>query len=518
MTILDNEPPTSELRKRLGGFHTLMSFLGCIGHIMAGSGLKSVLEQVYASNTVSHMLNGKAYERAVRGHIMVSSALNTMLMSIALDVPLPCMSNTSSSEQTESDTTSIRDQAEQMNISDETADVKSYLNDAAELYGGLLTGAVPPTEVQDSQTLQHLIAKLKETKASLLHYRTARLWLQYIDMVSILRRFIRSERTANWKLNLQILQEMLPYMAASGHNLYTKSIYLYLQRMAPLSTEKVFENGLHVVRLSDRFWAGLSTDLFIEQVLMKSIKSTGGLTRGRGMDETQRLIWLLSSPQCAEINHAMQELTTVSYSTSDQHKDLSKTRQKRDITDTTKLISFLSTRSPFAHDTNLLCIDSGIYADSDVTADTAKCVGDKIIKGMIEKSVQEFAFKKKDQIVTMDKTSVVHLGSTSVEIDHNCFSNDWLLQAPTVANWSTYFSMNSVLTHQRYSRIGNSSWRPTKQLWPQHCGTSCQTQDRSHQVKSSMYLMVMHSFTNYTGKLVRMAKRTLTYAKVMLSM
>ena len=32
---------------RLGGFHTLMSYLGSIGHLMAGSGLDKVLELVY---------------------------------------------------------------------------------------------------------------------------------------------------------------------------------------------------------------------------------------------------------------------------------------------------------------------------------------------------------------------------------------------------------------------------------------------------------------------------------------
>ena len=35
---------------------------------------------------------------------------------------------------------------------------------------------------------------------------------------------------------------------------------------------------------SDRYWAGFSTDLVIEQVLMRSIKTTGGLTRGRGIN------------------------------------------------------------------------------------------------------------------------------------------------------------------------------------------------------------------------------------------
>ena len=43
-----------------------------------------------------------------------------------------------------------------------------------------------------------------------------------------------------------------------------------------------FQDGLHVIRRSDHYWAGLSSDLVIEQVLMRSMKTGGGLTRGRG--------------------------------------------------------------------------------------------------------------------------------------------------------------------------------------------------------------------------------------------
>ena len=55
LMIIMSEPPGSDLRKivlRLGGFHTEMSFLGCIGSLMAGSGLKELLEMVYAPNAV----------------------------------------------------------------------------------------------------------------------------------------------------------------------------------------------------------------------------------------------------------------------------------------------------------------------------------------------------------------------------------------------------------------------------------------------------------------------------------
>lgn len=50
-----------------------------------------------------------------------------------------------------------------------------------------------------------------------------------------------------------------------------------------------FMNGQHVMRRVEGPWAGLSSDHVIEQVLMRSIKSCGGLTRGRGMSETQRM-------------------------------------------------------------------------------------------------------------------------------------------------------------------------------------------------------------------------------------
>ena len=116
-----------------------------------------------------------------------------------------------------------------------------------------------------------------------------------MDMVEVPCRFIKAERTGNFNLHLSVVQEMLPYFAASGHDSYTKSANMYLQTMQSLKDDHpvvhdLFEAGYHVVRRSDRYWGGLSTDLVIEQVLMRSVKSQGGLTWGRGMNEIQRLL------------------------------------------------------------------------------------------------------------------------------------------------------------------------------------------------------------------------------------
>lgn len=74
LMIVRSEPQDSELKSivlRLGGLHTERSFLGCIGHIMAGSGLQEVLELVYAKNAIGYMLTGKAVARAITGHFLV---------------------------------------------------------------------------------------------------------------------------------------------------------------------------------------------------------------------------------------------------------------------------------------------------------------------------------------------------------------------------------------------------------------------------------------------------------------
>ncbi len=48
-----------------------------------------------------------------------------------------------------------------------------------------------------------------------------------------------------------------------------------------------FEEGYHVARRRDKLWAGLSTDLVIEQALMRSVKKSRSLRSGEGMTVNQ---------------------------------------------------------------------------------------------------------------------------------------------------------------------------------------------------------------------------------------
>lgn len=56
-----------------------------------------------------------------------------------------------------------------------------------------------------------------------------------------------------------------------------------------------FSRGFHVIRHSNHFWAGLSSDLVTEQTLMQSLKGIGGLTHGSSISEEMRALWTMST-------------------------------------------------------------------------------------------------------------------------------------------------------------------------------------------------------------------------------
>ena len=215
MIIVTNEPESSDLKSvvlRLGGLHIEMSFLGCIGHVMSGSGLKEVLELVYATNAVGHMLSGKALARAVRGHFLVDSVLNALLVNITFGSPLPAT--------IELDTetgVNLADKEGELNASDVQA-ADQDLKKVEELYKELVKDTTKAKQVGSTEVLLKVAEKLESKRVSMHNQRTATMWIQYMNMVDTLRTFIKAERTGNWNLHLQTVREMLLYFAAAGQN------------------------------------------------------------------------------------------------------------------------------------------------------------------------------------------------------------------------------------------------------------------------------------------------------------
>lgn len=126
-----------------------------------------------------------------------------------------------------------------------------------ELYDQFLTGEKSVEIKCIVEELKRLCKKFENVVQILMaNGRTAQLWGQYLEMISIFKTFLKAERTENWELHMKCVRNMLPYFAASGHNLYTKSSYVYLTDMQSLANTHPhvhlqFVNGYHVMRRSD---------------------------------------------------------------------------------------------------------------------------------------------------------------------------------------------------------------------------------------------------------------------------
>lgn len=416
--IIYNSPENSDLKNivlMLGSFHTLMNLLGAIGTLMQGSGLTDILETVYGENAVQRMMVGKAVQRAFRGHLLVEKCLNGMLVSEMMDCDSDCASLVKSCE---------------------------------DLYNSLREGDITLETVAESDTCGNLQEALDNKRRDIINRsRTSKLWIEYMKMVRIARMLVMADRMGSWDRHLTTVAECLPIFAAAGHSYYLKSAYLYLQSIQNLEKNnptvfRMFKEGFHVIRRSDKFWAGLGSDLVIEQTLMRSLKSTGGLTRGSGMTEEQRSLWTLSSPVSSEYSYAMQDFNKRAFTTSEQHKELTEARIMRNQADLAKIKEKLEVCSPFSTDPTLRNIVTGVIAQDSVNVDNYRSVGTQILEKMHGQPVFTYSYKRKDKAKTLGDASAVKVAP------ERSIDPALLFQRLFVVSRTGEFSLEDVLDYE----------------------------------------------------------------------
>ena len=345
---------------------------------MEGSGLEDVFSLVYAEHTVIHMMSGKALSRSLRAHFLVQSSLVTLMISA---------------------------------LADEGAIDPSTLKSifARAMEKGLDKNELCNLEENDScvhvrQTICEYIKKISSS-------RTAKLWLLYIDYIDIVKEFVLAERTCNWILHLHAAKKMINLFVATDHRNYAKSTRIYVQEMLSLLQTNPWlhqksQEGQHAVRRSERYWAGLWTDLVIEQTLMRSIKSRGVLTRGRGFKENVRHLWVNSINYTAALHEAVTALSDIRFGTSEQHLEMGATRPSRYYDDCNTFLSCFESRNPFNMDTNdLHSLSTGVVSVKgidNVNCEDAEAIGARIHKMLDNVNLAEAKIKKKDQLSSLD--------------------------------------------------------------------------------------------------------------------
>ncbi|KAK3924286.1 Leucine--tRNA ligase [Frankliniella fusca] len=396
--ILHAEPRNAELQGtilRLGGFHLLMSFLGAIGYMMAGSGIEELWQTVYAKNTVKHFMSGHAYSRAVRANFLAFSAISSLLFS-AYEIP---------------EETVMQSRAKCM-------------------VEQILAGTVSHSDAANSgvaQTLaDHLDAALATAEAK---GRTQKLWVQYVRCVEIVALFIAAERSGNFELHLHCVGKMLPFFHASGHLNYAKGAHLYLQQMLSLETtmsalefHKFTSEGFFTIRRTNKFWAGTWSDMIIEQVLMKWMKSRGGLTHGRGVSDEVVARSLHSLPEASRVMQAVEDFCGLSTGSSEQHVELRDSRQITDSQDLEKFVLWLKMHNPFEkRPVELVSLSSDVVGDSSINCDQAEEVGKKLLSQCVGKNFKNLKLQRKSVCKSLASVvqSSVRVGDDEIEINPN---------------------------------------------------------------------------------------------------
>ena len=102
------------------------------------------------------------------------------------------------------------------------------MNIAATVLEKVLNGCMSPRDATREDVFVEVSNQLETHRKRLCGSRTAALWLQYMHMIDIVRKSVKAERTGNFKMHLESVKDMLPFLAAAGHNHYTKSSWLYL--------------------------------------------------------------------------------------------------------------------------------------------------------------------------------------------------------------------------------------------------------------------------------------------------
>ena len=194
---------------------------------------------------------------------------------------------------------------------------------------------------------------------------------------------------------------------------------LDLKNTHPWVYERFRGGGLHTIRRSDKYWAGIWADLTIEQVMMRAMKTNGGLTRGRGVSETTRQLWLGSIHRCADIHNAMTELTGASRKTSEQHVQLTSSRITRDNKDLETMKEWFDLHIPFnQHEPNLKSLSSGLIADSKINWDNSESVGETIQSKLDNMIMEDISIKRKDQVKTFESLSpTTKIGDSNVHVN-----------------------------------------------------------------------------------------------------
>ncbi|KAF2889557.1 hypothetical protein ILUMI_16616, partial [Ignelater luminosus] len=182
-----------------------------IRYIMAGSSLKELLNAIYVLLSTERILTGHAYSRAARAHILGHATLAIIILE-SIDLTLDLQEKPT----------------EILNNAGRSVILSAHEKECIEVLKVKFFGQLQALVNRDA---------------------TSKLWVQYFEMVTLVKLFIETEKTANWNFHLQVvgLGENQRWSGTSNHTTAAstwsrfKTYFLQVQEELP---EKLSMQGI----------------------------------------------------------------------------------------------------------------------------------------------------------------------------------------------------------------------------------------------------------------------------------
>lgn len=244
---------------RMGIFHTICVMLGIIGKRFEDSGFKDLCIEsgIVAEGSISKILEGKMYNRAIRTHKLVYEAM----MRLAWKSFVPWFD--------------INYSHDNVRLTDTQELIETVLDDTSpECFANLC----------ESESFSFIFQAFNKY----LHEDTKGLfafWVSYLDMVEVLLALLRSTRLGNWPMHLNAIRDMLPWCFAYNRINYSRYLSLYYRDMMHLEEDhpetytSFMDAGFSVQLSSSNNFSRIPMDQTIEETVNRDTQTAGG-TKG----------------------------------------------------------------------------------------------------------------------------------------------------------------------------------------------------------------------------------------------
>ena len=370
----------STLILRMGVFHTICTLLGIIGKRFQDAGLRDICVEtgVIAEGSVSGVLDGHRYNRAVRFHKLMYEALMRLIWS--------------------GFQTWIGE-----NRAHKKTMVDNFFGDLQTLYDNVCEEVFQEKLSSPSSTE---VFQLFEEYMDCLRHENGKLsafWMSYIDIVEILLGLLRATREGNWELHLSCIRQMIPWCFAYDNLNYARYLSAYVSEMSHLEDDhpnilEYFKSGGFAVQIGEvNTFGRIPVDQTCEETVNKDTQTPGG-TKGFSLKPRAVSKYYLTAEYRSIFMRQLKDILHLN-SSSSSHNDLQQSRITRDEGDVKSLLStFEIWISPYqSEQQDLVCLSTGKVATPEIEHDLlkAKEIGEQAYRTFSEQRLESEPTKVK---------------------------------------------------------------------------------------------------------------------------